>query len=334
MPSPIVLVDVMNLVFRSHYAHRNLSVDGHPTGVLYGVVRAIADLQREVSRRMLFVWDHGVPQPDVPRPRNWRETFLPEYKANRKQDDAERRRVFVQLPELHRIIQLLGYSNAAIVGLEADDLIGIAANELEGQIRILSTDRDFYQLIRPRTAVLAPVKNHKWRIIDASTIEREYGITVCRWPAYLALGGDSSDNIKPCRGMGPKTAVRLVTDGAIPDLAWNNQPEEFRTKYPKLQPVWPSIQRSYRAAQIPTTRRDPRIEKLARSYTIPHVNQQWQSAEARNRAFTEFTRFCNRWEMVTLMPLRHTLFSEGKACPPNGNPPSTRHPWLRRNTLV
>src|SRR5205085_9611803 len=205
-PEPVVLVDVFNLVWRSHFVFQNLESEGRPTGVIYGVLRAINELQENISRKIIFCWDHGVPVPGAAKPRNWRDGFLSSYKANRKRDDDSTSKVFGQLRDVKRVIDWLGYSHVSVLGLEADDVIGILASEIAGPVLIFSTDKDFYQLLNERTEILVPKKDKgTFNRITQQSVEREYGFPIDRWAEFLALGGDSCDNVKAMRGMGPKT---------------------------------------------------------------------------------------------------------------------------------
>ena len=84
MTKPVILVDVLNSVFRCHWAYRNLSYEGEPTGVQYGFLKIINDLRETVSPRILWCWDHGVPVPGAAKPANWRDPIVKAYKATRK----------------------------------------------------------------------------------------------------------------------------------------------------------------------------------------------------------------------------------------------------------
>ncbi len=234
---PVILIDVMNLAFRSHHAFPALSSDGRPTGVVYGFLRTVLELRERVSKRMIFAWDHGVPVPGTPRPANWRDKFLSGYKASRKRDDESRKLVFSQLADADRIVRTIGYSSVGVPGLEADDLIGLLSREIPGEVLIFSTDKDFYQLLNRRTRVLAPSRDDRknpFRVVSADDVLAAHGISVDRWPEYLALGGDGSDDIKPARGMGPKTAVKLIKSGVDLGRPFVAQPAAFREKYGEI----------------------------------------------------------------------------------------------------
>ena len=313
VPDPIILVDMMNLVFRSHYAHHELkSADGRHTGVQYGVLKTMRDLRASVSKRIVFVWDHGVPVLGAPRPHNWRDGIMDGYKAARKPNDAYAD-VVPQLAPLHRILCLLGYSHASVMGLEADDMIGVLAKSAwpKSAKLILSTDKDFYQLLDEYYIhVLTPKKDKgAFRFIYQSDVEREYGISVERWSEYLALGGDKSDSIKPMRGMGPKTAIKLIQSGVDLNKASAAQPRAFKDKYIE---VWSDIQKCWSAARIPTSIQDPRILSClkadgANSLT-PSPDQYWPNADAKARGLREFTSFLADRGMLSLLADAKSFF--------------------------
>src|SRR5215467_8102677 len=100
MSNEVVLVDMMNLVFRCHFVHQNLQYDGEHTGVQYGVLRTIDQLRTNVSKRIVFIWDHGIPVLGAPRPRNWRQDVVPKYKGTRQHDKDLQKIVFSQLEPL------------------------------------------------------------------------------------------------------------------------------------------------------------------------------------------------------------------------------------------
>jgi DNA polymerase I len=311
----------MNTVFRNYYAHPTLSYEGKPTGVLFGFLKTIADLQANISRNILVVWDHGIPVLGAKKPRNWREDTLSTYKATRSHDNPDWPLIVEQLPLLYRAIQLLGYGNVASMGLEADDAIGILAHEIPGEVLIFSTDQDFYQLLSDRVKILVPKKSGgAFQQVTQSGVETENGIPVHHWDRFLSLGGDSSDNIKPMRGMGPKTAIKLVQAGAQPALPWDKQTPNFREQYSKYREAWEAVQKCYISARIPRTRQDPRIAKYDFDYSSFNapVSQTWPNDATRLRFQAEFEQFCADRDMVSLLAIRQQFFNTNtkRADPP------------------
>lgn len=328
---------MLNLAFRMTFAHRHLSSCGQPMGATYGVLKTVRDLRENVSRRMVFCWDNGVPMPGAPRPRNWRDDVMTGYKAARKPNDAYAGLV-PQLAPLHRALCLLGYDHASVMGLEADDVIGVLSKSAwpDSVKLIFSTDQDYYQLLdEARVHVLVPKKEGgKFRTLYQSDVEREFGIGVGRWAEYLALGGDKSDSIKPMPGMGPKTAVKLIQSGVnlnLPGIE-RHQPSDFLSKYGG---VWETIQKCYSAARVPTSIKDPRIKECllkasfngsANKFMSVSPDQSWRNADAKARALREFTAFLADRDMTSLMANARSYFdTESKqTCPQPVSPPVKR----------
>jgi 5'-3' exonuclease len=261
---PLILVDVMNLVWRSHFAFHSLRHEESWTSVLYGFLKTVLRMRELVSPRMVFCWDtYGVPG-DEYKP-CWRVAKFADYKASRKglDENPEIKRVVPQLGPLYQALGMLGYPSIGIPGLEADDIIGILATQVPGKILIYSNDKDMYQLLTPdkRVQVLwsNPKEPRKYHTIDAQEVETRHGVPVDRWVDYLAFGGDGSDNIKPVSGLGPETAKKFVALGGRADLPFGQNPDAFCDAYLKKATVnfWPRFQACRTVAAV--MRRLPRL---------------------------------------------------------------------------
>lgn len=269
---------------------------------------------------MIFCWDHGVPVLGVARPVNWREKALPTYKATRSRDPELQKKVFTQLGDLYRAIQCLGYTQFSVMGLEADDSIGLLAKHFSrnNEVFIFSTDQDYYQLLDEKSIhVLIPRKEKaKFTKLYQSQVEQRFGFSVKRWAEYLALGGDKSDNIKPAPGMGPKTAEKYILNGVDLSLReFSLQSPEFRSNHSKLESIWSNVMKCYDAAQIPTHINDHRIQSCLKeagvnAYTIASLNpdQTWLSTNHIAQCQSEFRKFLADREMVSLFSLQPHLF--------------------------
>lgn len=308
MKDPVILVDVMNLAFRTHYAAPQLeSGSGVPTSVLHGVLRAVGDLQRSVSRKMIFCWDHGIPVPGAPRTRNWRDDRVAKYKANRTcSDPEEKERAISQLPILAKAIDYLGYTSIGISGLEADDVIGVLASG-RGDFLIYSTDKDFYQLLSDRVKILIPRKKKEgFDFLTHTDVEKLFEIPISRWSEYLALGGDKSDNIKPVKGMGPKTAVKLIQSGVDLRMRLTQQPAAFVAKYGE---AWEAIQNCYFAARLPREWKDPRIDACMKRHGAQNIDvsgvQRWSDAA---RSAKSFVTLCANHDLFSVLSMRRQFF--------------------------
>jgi len=315
---PLILVDVMNLVFRQHFAHANLSADDDaPTGMTYGFIKTVDDLRRNVSRRLVFCWDHGIPVIGSSKPANWRDRVVSDYKATRKPNPAYEQ-IIPQLLPLSDLITTLGYEQVMVPGLEADDTIGIIAANAKGPVLVFSTDRDFYQLLtNPNVAVLVPKKEKGgFRRIRAIDVKNEFGVPVDFWPEYLALGGDKSDDIKPIRGMGPKAAIKLIGAGIDPEVEDVRELDPIAfvtlTKYQKegtIEDLWKRVRACYSAALIPT---DPDDERLAGCWSHGKYRKYRLDGKQRvknvDAAVAQYAKFCANRDMPSLMMMKDRLF--------------------------
>src|SRR5690606_33288085 len=123
-----------------------------------------------------------------------------------------------QLDRLEQLIEALGFPCFSARGYEADDLLATLADELSragDQVLIASGDRDLLQLVSPQVEVLflgqrgKPPKRY-----DVAEVEKRFGIPPERLPAYVALVGDTSDNIPKVKGIGPVAAQKLIAEHA------------------------------------------------------------------------------------------------------------------------
>jgi 5'-3' exonuclease len=318
---PVILVDLSNAVYRGHFAHQHLMYEGLPTGTYHGFLQTILSL-KQVSPRMVFCWDYGIPTdaPLTERPRCWRHAVFPEYKATRT---ATPDHIIVrkQMPNIYRLLTWLGYSSVGIPGLEADDLISCIAHEQERRERVLiySSDHDLYQIL-PRVGdstpdgiqILQPGKKAgKYQRVTAADIQNKFGVTVAQWPAYLALGGDSSDNIKPARGMGTKTAALLIKEGARPDRPFGEQYITFRQDHYKLEPIWSRIRAAYQVALLPRSWRDPSINAyLNGALPMYRTRQQWPNEDYRLQSLGKFIEFCAQHGLLQMLAKRREFFQK------------------------
>ena len=314
--SPIILVDVSNIAYRTHFVSKGLSHEGQPTSVLYGFLRLVYNLRTKISPRMLFCWDSGIPTPNgVPIP-YWRKSLLPEYKGDRTITE-DHLIVRKQMPLLHLALTWLGYTSVGIPGLEADDLFGIIPSHFpNSEILFYSADRDLYQLLTPdnkRIRILQPGKvNGHFVYKTADDVVQEYGVPIQHWAAYLALGGDSSDHIKPAKGMGPKTAVKLLQAGVYPWLNWQLASTQLDIKKGlKYKDCWEQVQKSYQAAQLPTTWDDTRIARYLQGAT-PYVNpdQHWRTPEEKMEFLVAFRRFCGQFGLLEMLSVYRQFFQK------------------------
>ncbi len=197
----LYLVDVSSMFFRAFYAIRPLSSpSGLPVNAIYGFLTMTIKLMREIRPDYIaFCFDR--PEP------SFRKDLDVRYKANRTEmpEDLE-----PQMPWFRKLSEALGVKCYDKLGYEADDLIGTLTNlgVKEGlDVVIVSGDKDFAQLIQPGVVLYDTMKDVRY---DSAGALEKWGVPPEQMIDYLALVGDSSDNIKGVAGIGPKGAQKLL----------------------------------------------------------------------------------------------------------------------------
>ena len=226
-----LLVDGFNMAFRAFYGMPELTrADGFPTGALHGWVKTMWRLQdQEKPDAMLVFFDLGGSQD--------RLALHPEYKAQRKDTPEPLER---QIPVIKDLTRAMGLVGIELEGVESDDLVASQARALANaghDVLIVSADKDFAQCVDERIKLLLPppTANPKfgWRVLDAAGVVEKFGVPPASIAEYLALIGDTSDNIPGINGVGPKTAVKWfeefkTLEGIIAHAA-ELKPERFCT---------------------------------------------------------------------------------------------------------
>ncbi len=215
----IILVDGNNLLFRSYFATAytgNImrNKDGFPTNGLYGFVNMMNKIITEENPKYIMVaFDIG---------KTFRHEKYAEYKGGRNETPDELK---IQFPVAKKILNAMGIKYFEIEGYEADDIIGTFAkkvDETEGYIAtIVSSDKDLLQLISDKVEVkLLKTKDHIR--MTKEEFKNIYGIEPIRMIDLKSLMGDSSDNIPGVKGIGEKTALKLLQDYGTLDNIYDN----------------------------------------------------------------------------------------------------------------
>jgi DNA polymerase-1 len=225
-----LLVDGYNLAYRCFFAIPELTrADGFPTNALHGWVKSIWKLaDQEKPEGTLVFFDLGGAQD--------RLAIHPEYKAQREEMPEA---LAKQLPYVRSLTRALGCVGIELEGVESDDLLAAEAVALARaghEVLIVSSDKDFAQIVDERIKILLPppTANPKlgWQVRDAAGVREKFGVPPAQIADYLALVGDTSDNIPGITGVGPKTAAKWLAEwgsleGVIAHAA-ELQPERFR----------------------------------------------------------------------------------------------------------
>lgn len=206
---PILLVDGMNIFCQAWYAFQAESVSGKPSGGYAGFLSMIGRYVREISPSTVYVmWEHRSAQA--------RQKILPEYKATRvKGTQEERESRTSQLIRIMRTLKHTPVCQVYVEGCEGDDVIAYLARTTFADKRkvIVSTDKDFYQLLDEKTTIYSPVRKV---FVSAETVPRKFnGILAENFAIFKSLYGDGSDNIDGIKGMGMKKIPRMFPDMLI-----------------------------------------------------------------------------------------------------------------------
>lgn len=213
----IALVDGFNLAFRAFYGMPELTrEDGFPTGAIHGWVRTMWWIEDNVDADEIFVFfDLGGASRQL--------AIREDYKANRGEAPEELEQ---QIPVIKEWTRVAGYAGVEEHGIEADDLIAAYSRELSGKghtVLIISADKDLAQLVTDKVHQLVPPPTANprlgWRELDPQGVVEKFGVKPAQIADYLALVGDTSDNIPGLRGCGPKTAAKwLVQYGNLEEI--------------------------------------------------------------------------------------------------------------------
>ena len=225
-----LLIDGFNLVYRCFYAIPELTrADGFPTNALHGWMKSLWKFEdQEKPDATLVFFDLGGAQD--------RLALHPEYKAQRKEMPEP---LVQQLPYVKLLTRAMGFVGVELHGVESDDLLASQAVALASaghEVLIVSADKDFAQIVADHVKILLPppTANPKlgWRQLDAAGVVEKFGVPPALIADYLALVGDTSDNIPGVNGVGPKTAVKWLqqygsVEGVIAHSA-ELKPERFQ----------------------------------------------------------------------------------------------------------
>lgn len=200
-PDTAVLIDGHALAFRSYFALPPLtSKSGEPTHAILGFMRQLTRLMKQTSNQVIVVFDPPV--------RTFRKEQYDDYKAGRAETPSD---LPAQINRIRAIVDAVGLPRLEVGGYEADDVIGTLAKKAEAHgmsAVIVTSDRDSYQLLTERVKVLTS----DFRLIGPADVLEKYGVRVEQWVDYRSLTGDASDNIPGAKGIGPKTASKLLQE--------------------------------------------------------------------------------------------------------------------------
>ena len=209
----ILIVDSMNTFIRSFAMLQSMNPQGHHTGGLVGFLRSLGFLMRTIDpTRIICVFDGQASSAS-------RKNIDPEYKANRNIKRITNWEIFddkedefasmtMQMGRLVEYLQCLPLTLISIDKIEADDTISYLAQkfgENNKRVTIVSSDKDFLQIVDENIEVYSPIKKVTYR---KKEVQEEVGVLPENYLVMKALLGDNSDNLTGIKGLGPKTLLK------------------------------------------------------------------------------------------------------------------------------
>jgi len=215
----LLLVDGSSYLYRAFHGLPDLrNQAGEPTGAIYGMVGMLRRLRTD--RKLNEGAEFGAVVFDAPG-KTFRDEMYPEYKANRSSMPDDLRS---QIPIIHEIVKAMGWPLVMIEGVEADDVIGtLAHNATKAKMRTLVStgDKDMAQLVDERVTLFNTMTrdNAEPERLNPETVLAKFGVPPDRIIDYLALMGDTVDNVPGVEKCGPKTAVKWINQfGSLDDV--------------------------------------------------------------------------------------------------------------------
>ncbi|MBO7744708.1 5'-3' exonuclease [Paenibacillus sp. MWE-103] len=204
----ILIVDGMALLFRAYFAQSydaRRMADGTPTNAVYGFLQYLFDaVNRFGPTHVLCCWDMGS--------KTFRTDMYAGYKANRPEAPGD---LIPQFSLVKDIVAALGIPNVGLEGYEADDCIGTLSNRLSelGHVYVLTGDQDMLQLISERIHVVIMKKGRgNYAVYDLDFLQTDKGVRPFQIIEMKGLTGDTSDNYPGVKGIGEKTALKLLQE--------------------------------------------------------------------------------------------------------------------------
>jgi len=199
--NPLILVDGSSYLYRAYHAFPPLTNSaGEPTGAMYGVLNMLKSLLMQYQpSHVAVVFDA--------KGKTFRDELFEHYKSHRPPMPDDLR---AQIAPLHEMVKAMGLPLLAVSGVEADDVIGTLALEAgkQGRSVLISTgDKDMAQLVTPEITLINTMSN---TVLGPEEVEEKYGVPPALIIDFLAMMGDSSDNIPGVPGVGEKTAQALL----------------------------------------------------------------------------------------------------------------------------
>lgn len=202
MQNTLLLVDGSSYLYRAFHALPDLrNAQGHPTGAMYGMINMLRRLRQDFPAAYIAcVFDA--------KGKTFRDDLYPEYKAQRPSMPTD---LAQQIEPIHEAVRAMGWPILMVEGVEADDVIGTLAvtATTHGMDCVISTgDKDLAQLVNAHVTLINTMNNEK---LDHAGVIAKFGVSPERIVDYLSLIGDTVDNVPGVAKVGPKTALKWLS---------------------------------------------------------------------------------------------------------------------------
>jgi len=293
LPSPRNLYfDTATLYYRAFFAvpESITAPDGTPSGAVRGFLDMVSAIAKQFTpNQVVFAWD------DDWRPQ-WRVDLIPSYKLHRVDEETSDQpdAAFEVIPDalspqinaISLILDAIGLPRIGQIGHEADDILGALVNKANEPCDVVTGDRDLFQLVddRANVRVISITKGVKnLEVVDDSYLSNRYGVTGAQYADFSMLRGDPSDGLPGVKGIGEKTAAKLITEhGDVDGLIAAAKSE--------LAPLAPAVRRNLldsqaymkaagKVVRVKTTARVPRSlerpHQVGDSQSLLELTEAW-----------------------------------------------------------
>ena len=223
-----LLIDGLNLFFRNFSAINAVNSNGVHIGGLGGFFRSLGALIRTIQPTQVYMVFDGVGSSNI------RKNIIPEYKSNRNTSRITKHELFDNLEEeddskINQIVRIIQYlktlpvKTVSLPTVEADDIIAYLSSTLptkpEDRVFIVSSDKDYLQLISDKVIVYRPIEKEYY---TTDTVKEKFNITPHNFLLYKLLMGDSSDGVTGIKGLGAKGLFKRFPELATQDLSFDD----------------------------------------------------------------------------------------------------------------
>ncbi|WP_272538940.1 DNA polymerase I [Providencia sp. PROV197] len=265
--NPLILVDGSSYLYRAYHAFPPLTNSaGEPTGAMYGVLNMLRSLMLQYKpSHVAVVFDA--------KGKTFRDELFESYKSHRPPMPDDLR---AQIAPLHEMVEAMGLPLLVVSGVEADDVIGTLAREAsrKGMPVLISTgDKDMAQLVEPNITLINTMNN---TILGPDEVKDKYGVPPELIIDFLALMGDSSDNIPGVPGVGEKTALALLQGIGSLDAIYNDldaiAPLGFRGSKTLAPKMAENRELAFLSYQLATIKTDVELDKKCEELQVTEID--------------------------------------------------------------